>query len=259
MGEREIKKQAIQQAAPQLETQIELADKDKIRNYATWSRNSGVTLNGYNQLPLAKKMLTQPPPKDVQLSDSEPFGQGFMDSITFGLLDKVNKTPYGEINKLLNPEKIQAGNVAGDVVTTIGTYQIAGMLAAKIPALANVSGKVAKTLGLGAKGTEFLNTQMLDLVVDNIAQSPRNVIEFIQEDKTIAQGAKDLAMQNVLDIGLNAGIYGIGDMIKNITGKTLKATVKPKTNAEAYAKMMNSNIPVGQKEAIVNSMRIKKL
>jgi hypothetical protein len=98
-------------------------------------------------------------------------------------------------------------------------------------------GKIASTYGVANKltaGTKFgqslvsklpqkyqttASIVLADQIVDNVAQAPENIVNIIDKDTTLAEDAKNILYQNVLDLFINTGIAGAGAYIKSLKAK----------------------------------------
>lgn len=105
------------------------------------------------------------------------------------------------------------GRVTGEVGKQLTTYG----LASKAVAGKEIASPLLKNLS--PKAQQVVSTGLTDLIIDNIAQAPGNVIEAIEQDKSIDQVAKDLLVQNAFDIAFNAGIGVASEYIKSLKGK----------------------------------------
>ena len=104
------------------------------------------------------------------------------------------------------------GRGAGEVGKQLFTYGLASKA---------VAGKEIAPLfkGMSPKAQEVVSTGLTDLIIDNIAQAPGNVIEAIEQDKSLDQVGKDLLIQNAFDIAFNTGIGVAGQYIKSLKTK----------------------------------------
>ncbi|KAB3533850.1 hypothetical protein F8154_10300 [Alkaliphilus pronyensis] len=128
----------------------------------------------------------------------------------------------------------KAGNLIsgglGQLSTEAAKYMTAAKIAPMVPGVNKIS-------------NPFLRTQTADLLVDNIAQTPQTISEGIQDKKGIGGIAKDIAKQNVLDLGINLTIGGVGELLKrspNLLKRVKEGKVTPQ---EATDIIKELNLP----------------
>lgn len=192
---------------------------------------------------------------------AHPAAAGALSSVPFygDVLKELDAKTGGKASEAFEVGQTLPGAAAGKVGVELGkqiiTYGAANQLLSKVPALANLGNSMAKALGLGETGTKVLSTQVTDLIIDNIAQAPGNVISAIKEDKTLSQAAKDLAFQNVFDIGFNLGIAGIAQAFKSVGVNPPKAPTVEGTPKDEIVKTLKSNMPPAQKNEIATAAK----
>lgn len=150
----------------------------------------------------------------------------------------------------------QVGRGIGEIEKQVMSYVLAGGLVGKGKLAEKGGSEVAKKAAtiFGKKlpvSQQFVSSQITDLMIDNVAQAPGNIISGIEEDKTIGQQVKDLALQNVGDIIFNLVIAGSAEGIKNLMSdkKALKTAIETKPEIVGALKQ---NAP-DQLEAIVKT------
>lgn len=109
-----------------------------------------------------------------------------------------------------------AGNVAGEAFKTIYSYGAAAPISGAIPVLQKINNPLVRGI-------------IADQITDNIVQTPGKIVEGITKKKNPLDVAKDIGIQNVTDLGLNALMGGASEGVK-----ALKQDKKLKDIDKAY-------------------------
>lgn len=132
--------------------------------------------------------------------------------------DNTRRAGITPTRGLVEQAQAEKGFKAGEITTKIGKqvtiYKAASALVNGVPALANLGSKVFGKLG--EEGAKFATGQATDLLIDNLVQTPVKVFNAIKNDTSIDEVKKDLFYQNLLDLGINLGIGGLGEVFKNL-------------------------------------------
>lgn len=153
---------------------------------------------------------------DVLSPDKEYIKEEVEKSPTlFSISRSTQKSPeYLEpITQEKNISFADIGKGVGEIGKQLMTY---GM-ASKVMAGKEIAAPLVKNLS--PKAQEMVSTGLVDLIIDNIAQAPSNVIDAIEQDKSIDEVTRDLIIQNAFDVAFNTGI-GIGaEYLKSLKNK----------------------------------------
>ena len=171
------------------------------------------------------------------------------------------KTPEVNLGKLKIPSMdVKTGDI-GSVATQLGVtgaqYKLVGNALDKL-------GKGSKVLALlnSNPASKFATTQAADLLVDTIVQSPKEVLEAIEEDKSFGEFGSDFLNARKWDIVINGIMGGVIDgpkMFRQIqdsiqTGKNAKVLA----NVLEEGKVAVKNMPDGAvKQAIEKELSAK--
>lgn len=107
-----------------------------------------------------------------------------------------------------------AYSVAGNIIGQIGGY---GAVNAALKGT-KLGATLVSTLGkkLGDKAGGYVASQGAQLLADAIVQAPMETLDAIQNDKSIAEDAKQILINRAIDLGLNMAIQGGSDAFKKM-------------------------------------------
>lgn len=109
------------------------------------------------------------------------------------------------VEQAIDTGAYKAGQITGAIAQQATLY---GAANAAVKAL-GVGSKLANTLNVGEKTGQFIGTQAADLLVDTMVQTPQEVYRAVKEDQTLGEATKDMALNRLLDVGINLAIGGI--------------------------------------------------
>jgi hypothetical protein len=144
------------------------------------------------------------------------------------------------LTKEVAPRAFGIGETAGSFIKYAALYQAVGPLVEKIPALAKLgaSKKVIKGLTGSAKwkamGSNLLKELAIEGTKDAFISTPLVTLDALQSDKKGKELLGYVLKQAVIDVGFNAGIYGLSNAVPWIlkVGKYAKnvgdVNIKPK-------------------------------
>lgn len=163
----------------------------------------------------------------------------------FTLSTSTQKAPeYMEDNqRKLDVSMFDIGRGVGEVGKQLLSYGMASK------AVAGKEFGKALVSKLPAQYQNAASTILADQIVDNIAQTPQNVANLIDKDTSLAEDAKSLLWQNVLDLAINTGIATFAGIIKGANSNQLKQAVESKPE---MVDIIKENAP-DQLEAIVKT------
>jgi len=178
----------------------------------------------------------------------QAFGLGFIKPLGSGVgkvletaFDKEQKSPLFEgvrsleqqeqVAQAVEPKKFTAGKITGSILRSLGAYTAAGSIVNK--------------LGLeGAKG--LAGKQGVALLIDTIAQTPFEIVDFVTNDKDASEDVKQFVLNRGIDVAFNLAFAGLEKGAKEL----VKIYKSGDNGARAIIESQIDVLPQAQKQSI---------